>query len=477
MELRPYLSENRVLDLQCHDKEEVLRLLCEAVAPHVTPPVDAEEILIQVLLRERAASTGVGHGVGLPHARINMDQECLIAIGLHREGLDYHSADKEPVQLIALVVVAEAKPNLHLQILSQLAATFCQARLRTAILAADSPRELIDLLSPAGFDPTTTTGEITPRWRVNTELVAHAEGLAASLMIDTILVHIDPLDDLSALNLFSADRRLILMSSAECEAPALVPQVVGVIQMPWSRLSMDAQVSLALMLASARNLIRATEPVLCLTADPRHDALTGIMIQRFQDSPTAGLPISTVSAMSSIHHDVLERVVSLAVKLADEGREGKPVGTIFVVGDPAQLRQYCSQLVINPFKGYEEAERNVLDPRLEETMKEFSAIDGAFIIRGDGVVESAGTYLTPKGGAEELLSGLGARHRAAAAITRHTNALAVVVSQSTRTVSVFHAGSLVLSVERVTHVPSGSAPATPVTGLPPGAVEEVLPGA
>ena len=67
------------------------------------------------------------------------------------------------------------------------------------------------------------------------------------------------------------------------------------------------------------------------------------------------------------------------------------------------------QLVINPFHGYPEAERNVLDPRLEETIKEFSAIDGAFIIRGDGVILSAGRYLAPQGKLDEPLPA-GSRH-------------------------------------------------------------------
>ena len=104
--------------------------------------------------------------------------------------------------------------------------------------------------------------------------------------------------------------------------------------------------------------------------------------------------------------------------------------------------------MINPFKGYEEAERNILDPRLEETIKEFAALDGAFIVRGDGVVESAGTYLTPKSGGENLPSGLGARHRAAAAITQHIRAIAITVSESTGSVSIFQGGELLVTIER-----------------------------
>ena len=74
--------------------------------------------------------------------------------------------------------------------------------------------------------------------------------------------------------------------------------------------------------------------------------------------------------------------------------------------------------MINPFHGYPESERNILDPRLEETIKEFSAIDGAFIVRGDGVILAAGRYLAPRGKLDPPLPhGLGTRHEAAASIT------------------------------------------------------------
>jgi DNA integrity scanning protein DisA with diadenylate cyclase activity len=124
------------------------------------------------------------------------------------------------------------------------------------------------------------------------------------------------------------------------------------------------------------------------------------------------------------------------------------VGTVFVVGDHLQVRGLSHQLVMNPFKGYRDEERNLLDPSLEETIKEFSTIDGAFLIRGDGVVEAAGAYLKAPKTASGLPSGLGARHSAAAGITAQTQALAVAISQSTGRVSLFKAGRLLMSFER-----------------------------
>ena len=89
-----------------------------------------------------------------------------------------------------------------------------------------------------------------------------------------------------------------------------------------------------------------------------------------------------------------------------------------------------------------------MDPFLEETVKEFATIRGAFVIRGDGVFMSAGVFLKPEKVAAELLAGLGARHTAAAAITATTAAVSVVISQSTGVVSVFRNGKRILALEK-----------------------------
>jgi len=140
--------------------------------------------------------------------------------------------------------------------------------------------------------------------------------------------------------------------------------------------------------------------------------------------------------------------LNIALSLADEGREGKPVGTIFVLGDSDGVAQRSSQIVINPFKGYAEDERNVLDPSLEETIKEFAAIDGAFLIRGDGVIVAAGACLHTDPQNASLASGLGTRHVAAMSITAHTKALSIVISQSTGAVRIFKNGKEVLVLEK-----------------------------
>jgi DNA integrity scanning protein DisA with diadenylate cyclase activity len=124
---------------------------------------------------------------------------------------------------------------------------------------------------------------------------------------------------------------------------------------------------------------------------------------------------------------------------------------LFVVGDSDRVLAQCRSLVLNPFQGHPEAQRNILDPALDETIKEFSALDGAFVVRADGLVLCAGTLLLPSSPHSPLPGGLGTRHAAAAGITASTEAVAVCVSQSTGTVAVFRSGGLVTSLAR----PSG----------------------
>ena len=75
------------------------------------------------------------------------------------------------------------------------------------------------------------------------------------------------------------------------------------------------------------------------------------------------------------------------------GREGKSIGAMFVLGDHEKVLKRSKQLVLNPLLGYGEEDRSVLNPFMDETIKELALIDGAFIVRGNGVVESAGCLI------------------------------------------------------------------------------------
>lgn len=146
--------------------------------------------------------------------------------------------------------------------------------------------------------------------------------------------------------------------------------------------------------------------------------------------------------------DILKLVVDLAVEIGREGREGKPVGALMVVGDHRKTLEFCKPMGFDPVKGYTASDRSLLDAKVREGVKEIAQMDGAFIISAKGTVVASAQHLSaPPSGDISLSKGLGARHWAAAQISRATDAIAVAISSSSGTVRVFQDGEVVLRVE------------------------------
>ncbi len=195
----------------------------------------------------------------------------------------------------------------------------------------------------------------------------------------------------------------------------------------------------------AGKLIRG-ERVICVSSIGGIKLLDALRILKVEEHYSTISPSDLKRISKNIPVDVLFLVVNLAVEIGQEGRESLPVGTIFVVGDTEKVLELSKPLIFNPFRGYSEEERNIFDPKVQESLKELSLLDGAFIIRGNGIVESAGRFLHAGAGKSTPIKGLGARHAAASAISLHTNAVAVTVSESTGTVRIFSGGKTVRSV-------------------------------
>lgn len=147
--------------------------------------------------------------------------------------------------------------------------------------------------------------------------------------------------------------------------------------------------------------------------------------------------------------DTLKTVVDLAIEIGREGREGKPVGTMFVVGDTRKVLAKSHPAGFDPVRGYNRKERRLADPRVREGIKEIAQMDGAIIVSSEGIVEAACRYVDSSASAITLSKGLGARHWAAAAISRATKAVAVTVSESNGTVRIFQNGEVMLRIEPI----------------------------
>jgi DNA integrity scanning protein DisA with diadenylate cyclase activity len=149
-----------------------------------------------------------------------------------------------------------------------------------------------------------------------------------------------------------------------------------------------------------------------------------------------------------IPFETLRIAVDLAVDIGREGREGKPVGTLLVIGDHRKVQGYCRPMGFDPVRGYSRAERNLTDAKVREGIKEIAQIDGAFVVSSDATVMAAGQHIAaPRASDLALPKGFGARHWAAAEITRATSAIAITVSESSGTVRLFQNGDVKLRIE------------------------------
>jgi DNA integrity scanning protein DisA with diadenylate cyclase activity len=283
-------------------------------------------------------------------------------------------------------------------------------------------------------------------------LVAAAFELARDLEIAKLLVLADQLQDVRIVEKHREEERVIWLSRSE-ELPIADGSRDVVLCLPQTPLSRMGQMKLGLLLAVLGGHVQLDESLLFLSGIAGSERLDTLLIVNprrdfpwFQqhDVQEEGVPVASRE---------LARILEVALRLASEGREGAPIGTIFVLGDPEQLAPHLRQLILNPCRGHRKRDRNIHDPALFETLREYAGLDGAMVVDRRGVLASAGTYLAAPARKKRarLYAGLGARHAAAAAISAETDAIAVVVSSSSGKVTVFNGGSAIFGFEKPPH--------------------------
>lgn len=197
----------------------------------------------------------------------------------------------------------------------------------------------------------------------------------------------------------------------------------------------------------------------------RHGADIIVLYNGIEVSPDAPEPVDSLSVIHLGEHlerlsahdlrrlethvplETLRAVVSLALAIGREGREGHPVGTMFVVGDTRKVLTMSRPMNFNPFRGYGEEERDIKNRAVREQIKDIAQLEGAILIRRDGVADSACMRIEAPVKGFRVDMGLGTRHAAAAAISKATKAIAVTVSQSTGSVRLYQNGDVVLHIE------------------------------
>jgi diadenylate cyclase len=280
----------------------------------------------------------------------------------------------------------------------------------------------------------------------HTDIIRAAVALASKASVDHLLYVGDlPLPDDVFRGHGRARKKLAQAVVGPSQREIIEAQGVPVLPLPEYDLGRPEKLKIALVSGIARGLYKEGDVVVGLLARKPAAMPDSILVvtvgQEEEDGSFGFLQAEGVSA------GVMDALLELAVSIGVEGWEGRPVGALFVVGDSNTVMEKSRQLTLNPFQGYSEDEKNIMNPDVRHALHAFAVLDGAFIVREDGVVVAAGRYLNFDEEQElDVPLGLGARHMAAAGISRDSDAIAIVVSQTSGSVRVFRKGKAALEL-------------------------------
>jgi DNA integrity scanning protein DisA with diadenylate cyclase activity/mannitol/fructose-specific phosphotransferase system IIA component (Ntr-type) len=445
MRLDKIIARGRIVDLKSLDLEGALQELLDVCVKNF-PDLRPESLLKGLLARESTMTTYLGFGVALPHVRIKMTRRYILAIGRSRIGIRHDGAlADERVHLIVMLIAGE-KARDYLQVLASLARQVKDKELVDNLVNAPDLDSLYERLI-GGFGGLRAVE--AQQNRVNRLMFREAKRVASGADCSAIIVFGDTFIGGIQPGVLRSKLKTILVTRTALETSDDDNEFTETIQVRSFSNQRLAQLRSAMLVALTRGIVTFTDRICCvggITASNQFDTLVVVDIEREFQTLLTGSTADLLPA--DVKPEVLERVIAVATELAVEGREGRPVGCLFVVGDNDKVGPLSKPLVLNPFFGYKEEDRNILNPFMDETVKEFSSIDGAFIIRGDGVVESAGSLIQATDSTHELPSGLGSRHAAAAAISVTTNCISIVVSSSTGQVTLFRRGVMLPLTEK-----------------------------
>ena len=284
---------------------------------------------------------------------------------------------------------------------------------------------------------------------INKTMIEYAIKIAHEVEADSLLICVDVNKDIAAV---SEDMRkgigIIVATPERHKLPVDIAKYAKILDVPAVNLTRMGKIKLAIAKGIVLGYFKRGDRIICLSGVPKFGYADSIF---FID---VGKEFELLSSdfineiIEAVQPEVFNTVLTMACELAAQGRENKKIGTMFVLGDDEKVLQLSRQMIINPFLGYSEEQRNILSPDLNETIKEFSTIDGAFIINSTGTIITAGRHLNASLANIDFPAGLGSRHIAAAAITTLTKAVAIVVSESSGNVTVFKNGKFFVTIKK-----------------------------
>jgi diadenylate cyclase len=290
-------------------------------------------------------------------------------------------------------------------------------------------------------------------------MLKQAAAIASKVKADAILVHLETTEDIVPfLKVEGKKFKVIVVTKNELSLEKAAGLQCNTITLPDVYLTRDGYLKFGFLAGISKGILFKGDILVCVGGQIEKGYMDTIMILKVGDESEILSFAEESPFPKNIKPDIFESLLTLVMEMAYEGREGRPIGTTFILGDHEKVLQYSRQLVFNPFQGHSEDALHITKPEVRETLKEFSSIDGAFIVRDDGVALAAGRYLNAAHHGEPMPQGLGARHSSAAAITGVTDSVALVISESSGKVSIFKGGSIVTTIEKITSPGQKSAP-------------------
>jgi DNA integrity scanning protein DisA with diadenylate cyclase activity len=247
----------------------------------------------------------------------------------------------------------------------------------------------------------------------------------------------------------SLPARLIVTTANQATYDTLTQMGLETLRLPLHAADKYSQVRHVLSVAYRAARVGIGDLVLCAIGSSVYPKEGDLIVLTDVEPGVESLVITDMLKLTDgIRPKVLEMALAVACKIGRVVRRGGArAGAIFILGDSVEAMKGAKQLVPNPFHGHEEALRRLTNPDIHDALVELSKLDGAFVVRGDGYIQSAAVFLATGDAETQLPSGLGARHLAAAAVTARTAATAIVVSATDGNVRAFSHGRLALQMD------------------------------
>ena len=274
--------------------------------------------------------------------------------------------------------------------------------------------------------------------------------LAKAIEADAVLILVDQSIDWAKLKKKAASSNasiLVASASPEVVAEASEKTEIGVIKLDLPESSVQDRLTQAVLECVASEHVSPGSNVVAVYSSFNTESIDTLSILKLTERLVRLTARDLRKLETKVPLETLKIVVDLAVEIGKEGREGKPVGTMFVVGDHRKVMEQSRPGGFDAMKGYTRKDRNIIDPRVREGVKELAQLDGMFVVAADGTVESCARIIDTSPVELTMTTGLGSRHFAGAAISKNTKAISVVVSQSSGTVRIFQNGEVVLRIE------------------------------